>query len=336
MRLAVERLRYRRAPNMIAARALAPLLLAAAALAAPQAPTIESIAFVTTMAGAPADQHFRSVGPRTTGSGRLVAAVAVAGEAVAVELLATLQYVDGSGPFDGFITLTWPQGDAVASRYRGTATRGVDGSTTIVGELDVVDGSGRFVGARGRGSVDGYRSGALGSQVEYTVALAVRTGGASPAAAPGEGDGGSSGVGVAPPGANLVVEVDLAGVAGEQRLTATGPDGRVTTGTARITGIGASNLGEVGVEVLGAVRYRAGSGAFTGLMHLDFGGGSLLLCRYEGRAAAFAGGTRVLGRIDVLAGAGAVAGARGHGRVEGVRLGGIGSPLVSTIAVALR
>lgn len=311
--------------------------LAVAAIAQ-QAPQAESIGFVTTMAGDPTQQHFRTVGSLTSGSGRLTASVAVAGEPVAVELLATLRYVDGSGPFEGFVTLTWPQGDALASRYRGTATRGRDGSTVLAGELDVVDGVGRYLGARGRGTVDGFRSGALGSQVEYTVALSVRRGAAGVAAGQGgaSGVGGGSATGPAPDGVPFVAQVDLAGVAAEQHLTTTGPGGRHATGTARLTGVGASTGGQVAVEVLGAIDYRLGSGPFTGFLNLDFGGGDLLLCKYDGRAEALVGGTRVLGRIDVLAGGGVLAAVAGHGRLVGFRAGPVGAPLASTISLVLR
>lgn len=91
-------------------------------------------------------------------------------DAVGVEMLATVDYTNGSGDFDGVITLTYPDGATVGFRM-------VDGSTTAAtdtteaifhSELTVIDGTGRLAGARGSGTFDGARKDALGGAVDMT------------------------------------------------------------------------------------------------------------------------------------------------------------------------
>lgn len=89
---------------------------------------------------------------------------------VNVEMLATVNYTNGSGDFDGVVTFTYTDGSTLGFQM-------VDGSTTAAtdttdaifhSELTVIDGTGRFAGARGTGTFDGARKDALGGAVDMT------------------------------------------------------------------------------------------------------------------------------------------------------------------------
>lgn len=90
--------------------------------------------------------------------------------AVKVEMLATVNYTNGSGDFDGVITITYPDASTLGFRM-------VDGSTvaatdttdaTFHSEIEVIDGSGAYAGATGSGTFDGTRKDALGGAVDMT------------------------------------------------------------------------------------------------------------------------------------------------------------------------
>jgi hypothetical protein len=94
-------------------------------------------------------------------------------EAVNVEMLATVNYTNGSGDFDGVITFTYADGSTLGFDM-------VDGSTvaatdttdaTFHSELEVIGGTGRYVNTTGTGTFDGSRKDALGGAVEMTFAL---------------------------------------------------------------------------------------------------------------------------------------------------------------------
>jgi hypothetical protein len=90
---------------------------------------------------------------------------------VSVTLLGNVQYVDGSGPFFGFMTLKFASLSTLGLRIQGTATKRSDGSTALKSKLKVIDGTAAMTGAKGGGSFTGSRDAAVGSPIEITVKL---------------------------------------------------------------------------------------------------------------------------------------------------------------------
>lgn len=106
----------------------------------------------------------------TYGFGQLVGSTVVMGESVEAELLGSVAYLNGSGPFSGFWTLTFPDGAEIVFEYSGKTVRS-DSESVIKGSLRVLGGSGRFSSVTGGGSVVGERVEAVGSAVDYTFSL---------------------------------------------------------------------------------------------------------------------------------------------------------------------
>ena len=132
-----------------------------------------AIRLVIVMQGDPADQRFRQVGPAGSlryGQGRLEGTTTLRGARVDVELLASIRYANGSGPFTGFWTFTRADGAALAFDYSGRATQTRD-RTRIRGRLAVFGGTGAWTRVRGKGTVTGRRVGQVGGDVEYTFTL---------------------------------------------------------------------------------------------------------------------------------------------------------------------
>jgi len=80
-----------------------------------------------------------------------------------------------------------------------------------------------------------------------------------------------------------------------------------------------------------------GSGPFAGFLVLDYGGNNVLYCRYEGHTTQLSvDSTRILGRLEVIAGTGRFNGARGEGQVRARRGGPVGSTQLTSIRLRLR
>lgn len=316
--------------------ALAPRL---AAQEAPQDQALH-VSFVTnTGAAAPGDTTFFTFGNTQVGVGRLTSQVQVAGEAVTFEVMVALEYVNGSGPFSGFVSLLWPNGDAVACSYEGVVVRDASGNSNWSTGVHVIDGSGRFKGSSGSGTVAGFRNVALGGSVQYTVDLAIRTNPARDTQRnepQGSANGGRSGIEQGRAG-DLNVEVVLAGAPADQRTRRIGFDDAIRYGLFRISGTGTSNAGPVHVSALGTVDYLDGTGPFWAFQVLDFGSGNVVYCRYRGHTDQLApDATRIVGRLDVIGGTGTFATARGTGSVEARRGGIVGTTQVTEIRLRLR
>jgi hypothetical protein len=321
------------------------LLLAASpasqVLATPQ-PSADAqhlhVAFVTnTGAAEPGDTTFYTVGQEQFGVGRLASIVDIDGEEVIFEVLVSLEYIDGSGPFTGFLSLFWPNGDAVVCRYEAVVVRDEAGDSRWNSILHVIDGSGSLTGATGVGTVSGFRSAALGGSVEYTVDINIhRKNGKQSGGSPESANGGSSGIAFGNPG-DLAVDVVLTGAPEDQRLRNAGFEDSFRYGIFRIAGTDASGPQPVQVSALGTLGYRMGSGPFAGFLVLDYGDGNVLYCRYEGHTTQLSvDSTRILGRLDVIAGTGRFDGARGEGQVRARRGGPIGSTQLTSIRLRLR
>lgn len=95
-----------------------------------------------------------------------------------VEFLGSVDYVDGTGPFNGFVTFTRSDGTQLAVSATGWATTPPDQTGTadarFGGTLRVIGGSGPYAGAQGTGTMSGYRKAALGSPVVLTFSLTIQ------------------------------------------------------------------------------------------------------------------------------------------------------------------
>lgn len=106
------------------------------------------------------------------GWNRLAGEAEIDGETVEVDMLGTVDYVNGSGPFGGFVTLTFPDGTLLSLRQDGEAQAATDTSDAELGaDLTVIGGTGRFLDASGDGEWTGYRDETLGGAVRMEVEL---------------------------------------------------------------------------------------------------------------------------------------------------------------------
>ena len=97
----------------------------------------------------------------------------VNGESADVELLGNVDYLNGSGDFFGFVTITFADGSSLGLRMTdGHAEAATDTTNaTFTSGLNLLGGTGRYLEATGIGSFDGSRSEALGGAVEAVFSL---------------------------------------------------------------------------------------------------------------------------------------------------------------------
>ena len=98
-------------------------------------------------------------------------------QGAALRFLGSVDYVDGTGPFGGFVTVTRADGVTLAFSVSGWATTPSNqkgtANATFHGTITVIGGSGPYAGARGVGTMKGFRKAALGSPVQLTFSLTV-------------------------------------------------------------------------------------------------------------------------------------------------------------------
>ena len=95
-----------------------------------------------------------------------------------MRFLGSVDYVDGTGPFGGFVTVTRADGVKLAFSVSGWATTPSDekgtADATFRGTLTVIGGTGPYAKATGTGTMQGYRKAALGSPVELSFSVVVQ------------------------------------------------------------------------------------------------------------------------------------------------------------------
>ena len=96
-------------------------------------------------------------------------------DTVNLEMLATVNYTNGSGSIAGVITFTYPDGSTIGfDMGKGTAVAASDTTdATFHCDLVVIAGSGKYATVTGTGTFDGSRKDALGGAVEMTFALRI-------------------------------------------------------------------------------------------------------------------------------------------------------------------
>lgn len=101
----------------------------------------------------------------------LAAATTINGRAATIRFQGAVDYTNGSGPFDGFITITFADNTQLALVADGDALVTEAGATDFSGRLNAIAGTGKYQGVRGIGTMRGTRSGELGAPVSLTFRL---------------------------------------------------------------------------------------------------------------------------------------------------------------------
>lgn len=83
-------------------------------------------------------------------------------------------YVKRAGSHKGYIIRTYPDGAMTTSTYRGTA-RHTDKGRRFNGTFEIVSGTGRFAGATGKGTYDGFSTKVGMGIVDWEGVIAVPT-----------------------------------------------------------------------------------------------------------------------------------------------------------------
>lgn len=96
----------------------------------------------------------------------------------ALRFLGSVDYVNGTGPFGGFVTVTRADGVKLAFSVSGWATTPANqegtANATFRGTVTVIGGTGPYARATGTGTMEGFRKAALGSPVELTFSVTVQ------------------------------------------------------------------------------------------------------------------------------------------------------------------
>lgn len=115
------------------------------------------------------------VGPgaaTTYGWNRLTGNATADGQPLTVEMLGSVDYTAGSGPFSGFITLTFADGSTLGMSMQGQTTAAPDSAdASFAATLGVIGGTGTYADAAGHGTFTGDRQAALGGQVDAVFDL---------------------------------------------------------------------------------------------------------------------------------------------------------------------
>jgi mannose-6-phosphate isomerase-like protein (cupin superfamily) len=111
----------------------------------------------------------------TYGWNRLTGTATLNGQPVSIEMLATVDYTKGNGPFSGVITFTFADGSTIGVSMVGTTTAQPNGTdASFASTLGVIGGTGQYVNTTGYGTFTGTRSAALGTDVGAVFTLQLR------------------------------------------------------------------------------------------------------------------------------------------------------------------
>lgn len=113
-------------------------------------------------------------GATVYGWNRLAGSALLDGQPVGVDMLGSVDYVAGSGPFSGFVTFGFADGATLGVTMHGAALASAGSAdTAFAATLGVIGGTGRYAGATGSGTFVGSRKAALGTAVAATFDLKV-------------------------------------------------------------------------------------------------------------------------------------------------------------------
>ena len=101
----------------------------------------------------------------TYGWNRLRGTTLVDGQPVNVDMLGSVEYTNGSGPFSGFVTFFFVDGSTLGVSMQGITTAATNTTdTSFAATLGVIGGSGRYISAKGSGTFTGSRQTQLGGR----------------------------------------------------------------------------------------------------------------------------------------------------------------------------
>lgn len=101
----------------------------------------------------------------------LTAVATINGQAATIRFQGAVDYINGSGPFDGFITITFADNTQLAVVADGDALVTDSGTTDFTGRINTIGGTGKYQGVKGIGTMRGSRSGELGAPVSLSFRL---------------------------------------------------------------------------------------------------------------------------------------------------------------------
>jgi hypothetical protein len=111
----------------------------------------------------------------TYGWNRLTGASTLNGQPVSIEMLATVDYTKGNGPFSGVVTFTFADGSTIGVSMVGTTAAQPNGTdASFASTLGVIGGTAQYVNTTGSGIFTGTRSAALGTDVGAVFTLQLR------------------------------------------------------------------------------------------------------------------------------------------------------------------
>jgi hypothetical protein len=114
-------------------------------------------------------------GLKTYGWNQLTGTSSLQGAPVDVELLGSVDYDNGEGPFSAFITFKYADGSTLATSAQGiTTVDAARGTTNFNASLGVIGGTGTYATTTGSGTFMGSRTTALGGDVKATFDLGLR------------------------------------------------------------------------------------------------------------------------------------------------------------------
>ena len=114
-------------------------------------------------------------GGQVFGTNHLTSSTIIGGVPATVDVFALVNYKYGTGPFTFATTFLMPNGSSLAVWCEGKSVKDAKGSSHFSGPLSVIGGTGDYSGATGKGSMTGFRKGTLGSAVELTYRLVLKT-----------------------------------------------------------------------------------------------------------------------------------------------------------------
>ena len=116
----------------------------------------------------------RSDGELQYGQNKLEGKATVLGRPATVEILGNVEYLDGDGPFYGFLTVKWDDGSILGFNLQGRATPKPNGGTGLKADGRFLGGAGQFVDATAAARFVGGRDGAVGSPIIIRLTIDVK------------------------------------------------------------------------------------------------------------------------------------------------------------------
>jgi len=165
--------------SLVALALLAPLVASSLLVAGPAAAATKkpvTLTFTTTLTSSGTTLESLP-GGHTYGWNNLSGSTTWGKQSAEISFLGDVDYVNGSGPFNGYVTITRADGVTLGTHIDGNALAVPDGSagtrTVFAGSVSVIQGTRAYRGASGIGTMTGQRRSALGSPVEMTLTLTV-------------------------------------------------------------------------------------------------------------------------------------------------------------------